>query len=114
MSIGWIIYWIDALSSLSVAFSILLVISFLFLMFVLGARIEHGESKELSILISVTLFLNVLFGSLIVFIPSKSTMYAILSASYAEKIVAGKQIPEKVIMVLDKKLNELLEPETKK
>ena len=115
MSLFWGLYFIDILSNFS-AFCVLLTITTLFINFIIFCCNSRdykldGFSKYAIRFHLLGFVLSVIFLIISIAIPSSKTMYSMLAVKCSERINIGEDIPKKIIMVIDKKLDSYLKDE---
>lgn len=115
MSLFWALYFIDVLNNFS-GFLIFLTIITLFINFItLCCMLRDYEIDGFSInairFHLLGLFLSAIFLIISIAIPSSKTMYSMLAVKCAERLNLGEEIPKKVMMVIDKKLDSYLKEE---
>lgn len=107
MSFNWMLYLAGLLDSLRCILEITFFVCFGIFLFVLFNLyfIEYKEEEKCKKIILKVSILGLIFSSLfLTFIPSKSTVYLMMGNHYLSK----SEIPEKVLNVLNKKLDGLL------
>jgi len=103
MSIEWVLYWIDILNNLSTAFGFIIAISSLAII-LSAVGCAMAENFEYFLKIKKYIWMPLLALLIFAFIPSQKTMYMMVGTKYLKQ----SKLPEKIELVLQKKLDELL------
>lgn len=120
MSLMWIFYWIDVIAKISVFLKIIsvafLIAGVYCFIFYFSEDSGDGEIKYLK-KYSFILFFSGCFILLIsLFMPSKETSYKMVASYAAQEVYESpqaKEIGNKLIVLANKKLDDLLKEESK-
>lgn len=111
MSLFWALYFIDVATSISIASVFLFITTMVLNIVCLFAKrddyIRYGNKRAFFIHLLVLIFSLALL-TVSIAIPGKKTMYSMLAVKCAERLRLGEEIPKKVMMVIDKKLDSYL------
>jgi cytochrome b subunit of formate dehydrogenase len=112
----WTIYFIDVLENIGCIAGIILVVSCI-IAFISGMSAVMDDSMRAQHIFKRTTVAIALSALFIIFVPAKKTMYLMVGAYAVERVVEtpeAKEFGSKLLTIVNSKLDEMIEKESKK